>query len=121
MGVFADHVFLEEPIGAGVGRRGQADQEAVENYSINLPPQIVNGAMTFIDDDHIKEFRRDLGVIWQPGSGSFAAVHAFGGMFVFGAFEAGLRPSGSNTSAGWWKIITSAWGEMWDEDRRWTV
>ena len=63
-GVLTDHIFVEEGKGALVRRGGQANQEGVEVVQ-HLLPHIVDGAVTLIDDDAVKEFRRVFLVIYH--------------------------------------------------------
>ena len=62
MAVFADDVRFEEPIGAVVRRGRQADEIGVEVFQ-DLAPQVVNRAVTFVDDDEVEELGRNLRVI----------------------------------------------------------
>ena len=62
MVVFADDVLLEEAIGAVVRRGGQADEVGVEILQ-NLTPEVVNGAVAFVDDDEVEKLRRNLAVV----------------------------------------------------------
>ena len=62
MAVFADHVLLEEPIGAVIRRGGQTDEKGVEVLQ-HLTPQVVNRAMTLVDDDEIEELGWNLAAI----------------------------------------------------------
>ena len=64
--IFADDVLLEEAVGAIVGCRGKTDKKAVEIFD-NLSPQIVDRAVTFVDDDDIEEFGRQFRIVndWQ--------------------------------------------------------
>ena len=62
MAVFADDVLVEEAVGAVVRRRRQADQIGVEILD-HLPPEIVDRAVAFIDDDEVEELRRNFLVV----------------------------------------------------------
>ena len=62
VGVLADHVLLEEGVGAVVRRGGQADQEGVEVLD-HLPPQVVDGAVALVNDDRIEVLRRQRGAV----------------------------------------------------------
>ncbi len=62
MVVFADDVLSEEAVGAVVRRGGQADEAGVEIFQ-DLPPEIVDRAVAFVDDDEVEEFRWNLAVI----------------------------------------------------------
>ena len=53
VGVFRNDVLLEEGVGAVVGSGGEADEEGVEVFD-HLPPEIVDGAVAFIDDDEVE-------------------------------------------------------------------
>jgi len=86
MAVVADDVFLEEAVGAVVGRRGEADQAGVEVVE-HLLPEVVDTAMAFVDEDEVEEFGRDLGVVGYGGRGfglgEFGRVDFFGGFVEF--------------------------------------
>ena len=84
MGVLADDVLLEKAEGPVVRRCGQADKIGVEILD-NLPPQIVDGPMTFIDDDDIEVFGWQLGVV-DNGQGIFATEDLFGRVLFFSGF-----------------------------------
>jgi hypothetical protein len=60
--IFADDVFVEKGKGALVGGSGQADEEAVEVVE-DLFPEVVDGAVTLVDDDKVEKFGRDFGVV----------------------------------------------------------
>ena len=60
--VFADDVLLEKPVGPVVRRGGQADQVRVEVLD-HLPPDVVDGPVAFVNDDHVEVFRGDAGVV----------------------------------------------------------
>ena len=62
MGVFADHVLLEEPVGAVVRRGGEADQEGIEVLD-HLPPQVVDRAVALVDDDRVEMLWRKRGAV----------------------------------------------------------
>jgi hypothetical protein len=96
VGVFGDDILLEEGVGAGVGRGGEADEEGVEVVE-DLAPEVVDRAVALIDDDEIEELGRDfLGV--GDGERFAAAVGALGGVFILGggvefaALEDGIHP-----------------------------
>ena len=55
--VFADHVFLEEGKCALIRRRCQANQESVEVFQ-HLAPHVIDGAVAFVNNDTVEEFRR---------------------------------------------------------------
>ena len=74
--VFADDVLLEEAVGAVVRRGGEADQEGVEVVE-HLLPEVVDGAVAFIDDDEVEELGRDFFVV-DDGQRLFAAGSQFG-------------------------------------------
>jgi len=62
VGVFRDEVLLEEAIGAAIRRGGESDEEGVEILQ-HLPPEVVDRAVAFIDDDEVEELGRDLFVV----------------------------------------------------------
>ena len=97
MGVFGDDVLLEEAVGRSAGGGGQADEEGVEVFE-DLPPEVVDGAVTFIDDDEVEELGWNLFVV---GNGErFLALHrgGLGGVLLvlalghFPALEDGIHP-----------------------------
>lgn len=53
VGVFAHHVAAEEAVGAAVGRGGKAHQEGVVVFQY-LPPEVVDAAVGFVDDDEVE-------------------------------------------------------------------
>ena len=53
MGVVHDQVFVEEADGLLVGRGGEADEERIEVFE-HLPPDVVDGAVAFVDDDDVE-------------------------------------------------------------------
>ena len=62
VGVLHDQVLLEEAEGL-LGRCcGQSNQEAVEVFK-HLPPQVVDGAVTLVGDDHVEGLYGDVGVV----------------------------------------------------------
>lgn len=62
VGVFGDEVPVEESERGLAGRRGEADQEGVEVFD-DLPPQVVDGAVAFVDDHEVEGLDRDLRVV----------------------------------------------------------
>ena len=62
MGILADDVLSEEAVGAVVRRGGQADEAGVKIFQ-DLPPEVVDRAVAFVDDDEVEEFRWNLAVI----------------------------------------------------------
>ena len=60
--VLADDVLVEVGVGALVGRGGQGDLEGVEVLE-HLLPEVVDRAVTLVDDDEVEQLGRDLGVV----------------------------------------------------------
>src|SRR5690554_1116838 len=60
--ILADHVFAKEAVGTVVRGGGQAHQVGIEVFN-HLPPEVVDGAVAFVDDDDVEELRRDLFVV----------------------------------------------------------
>ena len=61
VGVFGDEVLVEEAEGGLAGSGGEADEEGVEVFE-DLPPQVVDGAVAFVDDDEVEGLDGDLGL-----------------------------------------------------------
>ena len=57
VGVFGDDVLVEKAEGAFVGRGGEADQAGVEVVE-HLLPQVVDAAVTLVDDDEVEGLHR---------------------------------------------------------------
>ena len=51
--VFTDHVLAEKPVGTVIRRGGQTHQVGIKIFQ-HLPPQVVNGAVAFINNDDVK-------------------------------------------------------------------
>ena len=62
--VFADHILIKESERAGVRRCGQTDEKSVKVLQ-NLTPDVIDGTVAFIDDNAVKEFRRNLFVVYN--------------------------------------------------------
>ncbi len=60
--VFGDEVAVEEPEGGLAGSGGEADEEGVEVFDALLP-QVVDGAVAFVDDDEVEGLDGDLRVV----------------------------------------------------------
>lgn len=92
--VVADDVLLEEAVGAVIRGGGEADEASVEVIE-HLLPQVVDGAVAFVDKDEVEEFRRHLLGIddrqWRLGLGQFSRVDLFGGFVELGALENGVE------------------------------
>ncbi len=78
--VFHHEVLIEEADGLFARRGGQADEEGVEVFE-HLPPQAVDGAMAFIDDDEVEGLDGDGGIV-----GDVLRAAVGGGDFVAGFF-----------------------------------
>lgn len=84
VGVFGDEVAVEEAEGGFAGGGGEADEEGVEVVE-NLPPEVVDGAVAFIDDDDVEGFDGDGGVVGDGErfvAGCAGAVQLVAGVFV---------------------------------------
>jgi hypothetical protein len=55
-------IAVEEADGLGCGSSGEADKEGVEVIQ-NLPPEVVNRAVAFIDDNEVKGFDGEIRVV----------------------------------------------------------
>ena len=84
VGVFGNDVLIEEGVGAGVRRGGKTNEEGVEVIQ-HLPPEIVDRAVAFIDDDEVEVLDGDFFVI-DDGEWFLAGGFPFTGVFVFGGF-----------------------------------
>ena len=62
VGVFGDDVLVEEAEGALVGRGGEADQAGIEVVE-HLLPEVVDAAVTLVDDDEVEGLHRHGGVV----------------------------------------------------------
>jgi hypothetical protein len=92
--VFGDEVAVEEAEGGLGGSGGEADEEGVELVE-DLPPEVVDGAVAFVDDDDVEGLDGDAGVVGDGKrliAGAAGAVELGAGVFVglvveLGAFE----------------------------------
>src|ERR1043165_9547809 len=82
--VVADDVVLEEAEGAVIGRGRKADEKGVEVIE-HLLPDVVNGAVTLVYDDEIKELGRNF-VIVNHRHGFLRFGELFGGADFFEGF-----------------------------------
>jgi len=64
MVVFHDEVLLEEAEGLLGRRGGKADERGVEVFQ-HLPPEVIDGAMTFVGDDEVEFLDGKRGVIFD--------------------------------------------------------
>jgi hypothetical protein len=62
--VFHHEVLLKEAEGLLGRRGGEADERGVKIIQ-HLPPEIVDGAMTFVGDDEIEFFDGERGVVFD--------------------------------------------------------
>ena len=62
VGVFRDEVLTKEADGLFGGCGGEADEEGIEIFE-HLTPEVVDGAVAFVDDDDIELFNGDAGVV----------------------------------------------------------
>ena len=83
MGILADDVLLEEPVGTVVGRGGQADEIGIEIFQ-DLPPDVVNRAVAFVDDDEVEELGRNPAVI--DDRHRFSGLHHLRRVGLLGGF-----------------------------------
>jgi hypothetical protein len=60
--IFGDEVLVEETDSLLGGRGGEADEKGVEVFQ-HLPPEIVNGAMTFVGDHEIERLNGNGGIV----------------------------------------------------------
>lgn len=79
--VLHDEVFVEEADGVRAGCGGEADEEGVEVFE-HLAPQSVDGAVTFVGDEEVEEFRGDRGIVGDFARGRVAGVGLGDGMLV---------------------------------------
>ena len=82
VGVFRDDILPEERVSAGLGCGGEADVEDVEVFH-DLPPEVVDRLVAFIDDHEIEELGRDFSAV-NDRKRLAAALGALGGIFIFG-------------------------------------
>ena len=83
VGVFGDEVLPKKADGLFGGCGGEANEEGIEVFE-HLAPEVVDGAVAFVDDDDIERFDGDVGVV-ADGPGLFvdgAAFYFKAGMFV---------------------------------------
>ena len=87
--VFGDEVLVEKADGLLGRRRGEADEEGVEVFE-HLPPEIVNGAVTFVGDNEIKRLNGNGGIVGNFLGAAIRSADFVGGHFVgvFGQFLA---------------------------------
>ena len=82
MRIFADDVFLEESVCSVVRRGGEANEKCVEVIE-DLAPEVVDRPVAFVNDDEIKELRRNLVVVDDryrlPGLRQLRWVYLFRG------------------------------------------
>ena len=96
-GVFTDHIFLEERKGTLVRCGSQAHEKGVEIVQ-HLLPDIIDGAMTFIDNDAVKKFGGIFGVVddffgcLTLRGGHLIERGFFGGLVQFFPFQNGVHP-----------------------------
>ena len=92
--VVADDIFSEKAVGAVIGGGSQANQAGVEVIE-HLLPQVVDGAVAFVDEDEIEEFGGHLlGIDNRQGRfglRQLGRVDLFGGFVEFGALEDGVK------------------------------
>ena len=94
--IFAYDIFVEERKRPLVGRCGQSDDEGIKIFK-HLLPYVVDGAMAFIYDYAIKEFRRVFRVVNNLfrclGIGGYIFVERslLGGFVKFFTFEDGIH------------------------------
>ena len=105
VGVLADHVLFEEAVCSVIGCGGQADQVGVEVVQ-HLPPQVVDGAVTLIDEDEVKELYGHLGVVgyryrlFRPGE-LFGWIEFLKGFIQLFILENGVHAlNGADTNLG---------------------
>jgi hypothetical protein len=60
--VFGDEVPVEESERGLAGSGGESDEEGVEVFD-DLLPQVVDGAVAFVDDDEVEGLDGDLGIV----------------------------------------------------------
>lgn len=83
MGIFRHQVLVEETDRLFGGCGGQPNEEGIEVFE-HLAPEVVDGAVAFVDDDDIELFDGDVGVV-ADGPGLFVEGAAFyfkAGVFV---------------------------------------
>ena len=62
VGVFGDEVLPKKADGLFGGCGGEANEEGIEVFE-HLAPEVVDGAVAFVDDDYIELFDGDVGVV----------------------------------------------------------
>jgi len=83
VGVFGDEVLPKKADGLFGGCGSEANEEGIEVFE-HLTPEVVDGAVAFVDDDDIELFDGDVGVV-ADGPGLFvdgAAFYFKAGVFV---------------------------------------
>ena len=68
VGILGDEILVEEAEGGLAGGGGEADEEGVEVFE-HLLPEIVDGAVAFIDDDEVEGLDGDAGIVGDGESG----------------------------------------------------
>ena len=81
VGVFSDEILIEETNGLLGRRGGEADEVGVEVFE-HLPPEAVDGTMTFIGDDEIKHLDGDGGIVGDFLWATIRCADLVGGHFV---------------------------------------
>ena len=69
VGVFGDEVLIKKADGLFGRRSREANEEGIEVFEY-LAPEVVDGAVAFVDDDDIEFFDGDVGVV-VDGPGLF--------------------------------------------------
>jgi hypothetical protein len=64
MGIFHDKVLIKETEGLLVRRSGKTDYDGVKIFK-DLPPELIDGTVAFIGNDHIESFDRDGRIIFN--------------------------------------------------------
>lgn len=75
VGVFGDEVLIKKADGLFGGCGGEANEEGIKVFE-HLAPEVVDGAVAFVNDDDIELFDGDVGVV-ADGSGFFVSGAAF--------------------------------------------
>ena len=79
--VLHDEVLVEKADGLLRGRGGEADDEGVEVFE-DLPPEAVDGAVTFVGDDEIEGLDRDGGIVGNLLHATIGGIDFVGRDFV---------------------------------------
>ena len=61
-GIFADNVLVKKTKGSLIRSGCQSNQEGIKVLQ-DLLPHIVNGSVALVNDNHVKKFRRILGIV----------------------------------------------------------